>query len=77
MVLLLKHYSRKLGRAKDWIIVSIPLAYFLSQFEPLFLDVLTPFRLSDLILFGIVYTLIFSAAKPVGGILFGVGFWTN
>jgi hypothetical protein len=74
-VLLLKHYSRRLGRAKYWIIVSIPLAYFLSQFQPLFLNVLAPFRLSDPILFGIIYTLIFSAAKPVGGILFGVAFW--
>jgi hypothetical protein len=46
-----------------------------SQFQTLFLDVFTPFRLSDPILFGIVYTLIFSAAKPAGGILFGVAFW--
>jgi hypothetical protein len=74
-VILLKHYSRRLGSAKYWIIVSIPLAYFLSQFQTLFLDVFTPFRLSDPILFGIVYTLIFSAAKPAGGILFGVAFW--
>jgi hypothetical protein len=75
-VILLKHYSRKLGTAKYWIIVSIPLVYFLSQFQPLFLDVLTPFRLSDPILFGIVYTLIFGATKPAGGILFGVAFWS-
>jgi hypothetical protein len=74
-VIFLKHYSRRLGSAKYWIIVSIPLAYFLSQFQTLFLDVFTPFRLSDPILFGIVYTLIFSAAKPAGGILFGVAFW--
>jgi hypothetical protein len=46
-----------------------------SQFQTLFLHVFTPFRLSDPILFGIVYTLIFSAAKPAGGILFGVAFW--
>ena len=74
-VILLKHYSRKLGKAKYWIIVSIPLAY-LSQFQPLFLDVFSSFRITDPILFGIVYTLIFSTAKPVGGILFGVAFWT-
>jgi hypothetical protein len=28
------------------------------------------------VLFGIIYTLLFSAAKPIGGILAGVAFWT-
>jgi hypothetical protein len=75
-VLLLHSYSKRLGRAKYWILVSIPLVYFLSQFQPLFLDVLTPFRLSEPVLFGVVYTLFFSATVPAGGILFGIAFWS-
>jgi hypothetical protein len=75
-VLLLHSYSKRLGRAKYWILVSIPLVYFLSQFQPLFLDVLTPFRLSEPVLFGFVYTLFFSATVPAGGILFGIAFWS-
>lgn len=75
-VLLLHNYSRRLGRVKYWIIVSIPLVYFLSQFQPLFLDVLTPYRLSEPILFGVVYTLFFSATVPAGAILFGIAFWS-
>jgi hypothetical protein len=75
-VLLLHSYSRKLGRTKYWILVSIPLVYFLSQFQPLFLNVFAPFRLSEPILFGVVYTLFFSATIPVGGILFGIAFWS-
>jgi hypothetical protein len=74
-VLLLQHYSGKIGRARYWIVVSIPLVYFLSQFQTVLVDLFTPLRLSDPILFGIVYTLGFSASKPVGGILFGVAFW--
>jgi hypothetical protein len=74
-VLLLGHYSRKLGKIKYWVLVSIPLAYFLSQFQPLFLFTFTNYRLSDPVLFGIVYTLIFSISKPLGGVLFGVAFW--
>jgi hypothetical protein len=74
-VLLLRHYSKKLGRIKYWILVTIPLAYFLSQFQPLFLFTFTDFRLSDPVLFGIVYTLLFSVSKPLGGVLFGVAFW--
>jgi hypothetical protein len=75
-VLLLGHYSRKLGRIKYWIIVSIPLAYFLSQFQPLFLYSFAELRISDPVLFGIIYNLIFSVSKPAGGVLFGIAFWT-
>lgn len=75
-VLLLQHYSAKIGRAKYWIIVTIPLVFFLSQFPAIFVDLLTGLRFSDPMLFGIAYTLLFSMAKPVGGILFGIAFWT-
>jgi hypothetical protein len=56
--------------------VSIPLVYFLSQFQTLLLYIFTPLRVADPILFSIIYTLVFSAVKPVGGILFGVAFWS-
>ena len=75
-VLLLRHYSRKLGIIKYWIVVSIPLAYFLSQFQPLFLYSFADLRLSNPVLFGIIYNLIFSISKPAGGVLFGIAFWT-
>jgi hypothetical protein len=74
--LLLRYYSKKLGTAKYWIIVSVPLFYFLSQFQDIFIDLFTPFRLSDPVLFGTVFTLVFNMAKPIGGILFGLVFWT-
>jgi hypothetical protein len=75
-ILLLKHYSRRIGIAKYWIVVGIPLAYFLSQFQPLFLYSFGDLRLEDPVLFGIVYNLIYTIAKPAGGILFGIAFWT-
>jgi hypothetical protein len=75
-VLLLHSYSRRLGRAKYWILVAIPLVYFLSQFQLLFVDVFTSFRIAQPILFGIVYTLFFGATIPVGGALFGIAFWS-
>ena len=59
-----------------WIIVTIPLFYFLSEFQSYFLDLLTQFRLSDPISFGIVYTLFFSATRSIGGLLVGVAFWS-
>jgi hypothetical protein len=75
-VLLLRHYSKKKGRIRFWIIVSIPLVYFLSQFQTLLLNIFIPLRAADPILFSIIYTLVFSAVKPVGGIMFGVAFWS-
>jgi hypothetical protein len=75
-VLLLHNYSRRFGRAKYWILVSIPLIYFLSQFQFVFVDLFTSFRISQPILFGVVYTLFFDATIPLGGALFGIAFWS-
>ena len=75
-ILLLYNYSRRLRRAKFWILVSIPLVYFLSQFQPLILEYCSSFRQADPVSFGIGYTLILNVNKPVGGILFGLAFLT-
>lgn len=72
---LLYHYSRKVGKIRFWIVVCIPLIYFLLQFQPLFLNLLLPYSQSEPILFSTLYTLIFTLSKVVGGILFGIAFW--
>jgi hypothetical protein len=75
-VLMLRHHARKLGMIKYWVIVSIPLVYFLTQFQPLFLYIFSSYMLTDPISFSIIYTIIFSASKPVGGLLFAAAFWS-
>jgi hypothetical protein len=75
-VILLSFHAAKIGKFKYWIIVTIPLVYFLSEFQTYILDLLTQFRLSDPILFGIIYTFAFSATRPLGGLLFGIAFWS-
>ena len=75
-VLLLRHYSKKIGRIRYWILVSIPLVFFLSQFQSEILNIFTPLRIANPFTFGIVSTLIFNSTKTVGGILFGIAFWT-
>jgi hypothetical protein len=75
-VFLLKNYSSSLGKIRFWILVAIPLAYFLSQFQSIFLFSFSEFRISNPVLFGIIYNLIISATKPVGALLFGLGFWS-
>jgi hypothetical protein len=73
---LLYFHASKIGKLKYWILIAIPLIYFLSEFQTYFLDFLIEFRLSDPILFGIIYTLAFSATRPIGGLLFGFVFWS-
>lgn len=75
-VFLLRNYSSKLGKIRYWVLVIIPLAYFLSQFQSAFLYTFAEFRTSEPVLFGIIYNVIFSAAKPVGALLFGLAFWS-
>jgi hypothetical protein len=74
--LLLREYSRRIGRITYWALVSIPLVYFLSQFPALFFNLFGSLLGSNPTFYGIVLTLIFSLSKITGGILFGVAFWT-
>ena len=74
-VILLRYYSKRIGTAKYWILVSAPLFYFLTQFQGLFFDLFESFRRSDPTLYAITFTLIFTMSKPIGGVLFGVAFW--
>jgi hypothetical protein len=74
--ILLRHYSRKFGKVKFWILVSIPLIYFLSQFLTLSLNIFGPLLSSQSIFYGVVLTLLFTFSKSAGGILFGFALWT-
>jgi hypothetical protein len=73
---LLHHYSRRLGKLKYWIIVGIPLAYFLSQFLNPLLGLFDPIIELSPVINTILLILVFSLSKPAGGILFGVAFWS-
>ena len=69
--LLLHHYSKKIGRIKFWIIISLPILYE---------------AYSSLVNFGIItlqtdtesfnYWLISSLSAAAGGVLIGIAFWT-
>jgi hypothetical protein len=75
VLLLHYHHSRqKLQRFKFWVIVSLPLVYFLSQFVISHFNLLVPLIRADPISFTIAITLLFTLALPVGGILFAFAF---
>ena len=70
--ILLHSYSKRLGKAKYWFLVGIPLVYFISQFLTLFSNQLA----AILALYPVLFTLLFIFSKPVGGILFGAAFYS-
>jgi hypothetical protein len=74
-VSVLRYYSEKSNPKKLWIVLCIPLIYFLLQFQPLFLNVFSSLLISDPVLFSAIYTITFTMSKPVGGILFAAAFW--
>lgn len=68
-VFLLHHYSQKIGRAKYWVLVSIPLLYFLGTFMDDF-HIYKPYSEEE----KFYWYLYASLNSTAGGILFGVGF---
>jgi hypothetical protein len=74
-VWLLRHHSYSLGTIRLWLILCLPLIFFLLQFGSLFTDLLSPFFRMQPVFFGTLYTLFFAFSRPLGGILFGIAFW--
>jgi hypothetical protein len=73
-VFLLQRYRKKLGKRKYWIIMSVPLLYFLSQFQPAAVNFLLSYVSEDPLLFNLVYIIMVDASRPIGGVLFGLAF---
>jgi hypothetical protein len=57
-----------------WIVIFIPLIYFLTQFQPIFYYIFTPIIEAEPLLVGTLLTLVFSWSKAIGGILFYLAF---
>ena len=73
---MLKEYSNKLGQLKYWIIVSIPLIFYIGQFFVLINSQIIFQLTSNLTSFSITLTIIFIFSNLIGGLLFGIPFWT-
>ena len=74
--ILLRHYSKKVGKVIYWILVAVPLLYFLGQSPPIFNYIFSAVRDADPLLYSRLSTLVFGLTKAAGGIFFAVGFWT-
>ena len=72
---LLRNYIHKMGRYRYSLVLILPLAYFVSQFLFFSLGLLGPLLISNPIFYGILFIMVFTLSKPIGGIIFGIGFW--
>jgi hypothetical protein len=75
-VILLRSYSLKIGRIKFWIMMMLPLLYFVSKFQFLFINIFIEYNIMSPIEFYRFYTLFFAVTDLVGGFTFGIVFWT-
>ena len=73
---LLRNYLHKMGRFRYSLVLILPLAYFVSQFLFFSLGLLGSLLMSNPTFYGILFTMLFTLSKPIGGIIFGIGFWT-
>jgi hypothetical protein len=69
------HYAKRFGRTRYWIIVSVPLIYYSAQFLLPLLSVYPTLLQFGTVSTTLLFTLLFTFSKPVGGILFGIAFW--
>jgi len=75
-VTLLRQYRTKIGRTRFWVIITIPLIYFLFPFETYFTNFSEAMLSSAPVIYSVIYILLFSATKQVGGVLFSIVFLT-
>lgn len=74
--LLFSTYRKKIGKIKYWVIISIPLIYFLFPFETYLPYIFEPLG-SSVVLSGIFKVSVFSATKQIGAFFFALTFWVS
>jgi mRNA-degrading endonuclease RelE of RelBE toxin-antitoxin system len=60
--------------SKSYIILVVPLIYFIFPFHTYFANLLSPFALNSPIAVSVIYIILFSATKQVGAFLFSLSF---
>jgi hypothetical protein len=73
-LLLTRHYATKTGTIRYWVLISIPLVYFASQFLISYVEDLNSlriFRIENTSIYSYLYNLFLNTARIAGGVLFG------
>lgn len=74
--IMMKEYSSKVGGIiKYWVIVTVPLIFYISQFFVQFNSQIIFQLTSNITSLSIILTIVFIFSKLIGGLLFGIPFW--
>ena len=73
-VALLVHYSKKVGMAKFWIALILPLAFYVGQIAVIAFQIPVPFIKLDPVSFIFYYRVVFTVSSTIGGVLFSMPF---
>ena len=74
-VALLVHYLKKVGMAKFWIAMILPLAFYVGQIAVIAFQIPVPFIKLDPVSFIFYYRVVFTVSSTIGGILFSMPFF--
>ena len=72
--MLLSTYAKKLGKTRYWIVISLPLIFYVSQILVIQLKISFPLGNLDATSFIFYYRIIFTVSSTLGGILFAQPF---
>ena len=73
--ILLNQYRHRTGGIKYFLVICVPLIYYVFPFQGYFGDALFPLLIASPLVFSTIYVLIFSATKQVGAVFFGLTYW--
>jgi hypothetical protein len=74
-VIMLRTYSAKLGGIRYWTLVAVPLIYFFFPYFGNEFGIFDNLLLEYGMQFNLIYYILFSPYKQIGGLLFGIVFW--
>jgi hypothetical protein len=69
-------YSHKMGKTKYFVLMSIPLVYYIFPLQGYFGDAFFALLQSSPIFYSVIYIMIFSATRQAGALLFSLSFLT-
>lgn len=73
----LNQYRHRMGSIKYFILMSVPLIYYVFPFQNYFGNIFFPFLQSAPVFVSVIYVLIFSASEQVAAVLFSLVSWTS
>ena len=75
--ILLIQYRHRMGNVRYFLIMRVPVLYYIFPFQTYFVGILFSLILSSNVVFTIMYIVMFSATKQVGAFVLSLSFWTS